>query len=114
MDERYSTPYIEHVHSAAEPVRRFAGFLLVFLAAVRVLWPLARRGLAPARWRYPVALSLCCVTSLFTAVEPRYLLPIYLLGYLLVLAPGWPIPLGPPGASLRRRLLTTAILAVSY
>ncbi|MGH2855585.1 MAG: hypothetical protein ACRDLF_15495, partial [Solirubrobacteraceae bacterium] len=50
----------------------------------------------------------------FTAVEPRYLLPIYLLGYLLVLAPGWPIPLGPPGASLRRRLLTPAILAVSY
>jgi hypothetical protein len=114
LDERYSTPYIEHVHSTAEPLRRFAGFLLVFLAVVRVLWPAARRSLAPARWRYPVTLLLCCVTSLFTAVEPRYLLPAYLLSYMLVLAPGWPSPLGGAGTGLRRRLLVPAALAVAY
>ena len=114
LDERYSTPYIEHVHPWVQPLRRIAGFLLIFLAAVRVLWPAARRSLGPARWRYLVALLVCCVTSLFTAVEPRYLLPIYLVGYLLVLAPGWPSPLGQAGARLYRRLLVPAVLVVAY
>jgi hypothetical protein len=110
LDQRFSTPYIEHPHSRFESLRRFAGFLLIFLAFVRVLWPTARRSLGPARWRYPVALLLCCVTSVPLAIEPRYLLPAYLLGYLLVLAPGWPSPLGQADVGPRRFVAPVALV----
>jgi hypothetical protein len=113
LDQRFSTPYIEHPHSRLEWLRRFAGFLLIFLAVVRVLWPAARHSLRPARWRYPVVLLLCCVTSVPLAVEPRYFLPAYLLSYLLVLAPGWPSPLGQADMG-RRRFVTPAVLAGAY
>jgi hypothetical protein len=88
LDPRYNTPYVEHIGSNI--FRRLVGFLLVFLALVRVLWPTARRGLSPTRWRYPAALLACCVTTLSSAMETRFLLPVYLLVYMLVLAPGRP------------------------
>ncbi len=110
LDARYSTPYVEHLESGPGGWLPFAGFLLVFLALVRVLWPTARRRLGPAKWRYPVALLLCCATSVPTPVETRYLLPAYLCGYILVLTPGWPSPIGPAGAGLRR-FRTPAIIA---
>ena len=115
LDQRYSTPYVEHLNAESWLHRglRSAGFLLVFLALVRVLWPTARRRLGPARWRYPVALSLCCLTSLLLAVETRFLLPLYLLAYILVLMPGWPNPIGAPEAGFRRFRIPT-ILAVGY
>lgn len=102
LDARYSTVYVEHFDSGGHIWLRLAGFLLVFLALTRVIWPSARRGLGPARWRYLVALSLCCLTIVPTAIETRYMLPVYLVSYILVLAPGWPSPIGQAEAGLRR------------
>jgi hypothetical protein len=113
LDQRFSTPYIEHLTSWAQLWRRLAGFLLVFLALVRVLWPAARRRLGSARWRYPLALLLSCATTIPTPIETRYELPVYLLSYILVLAPGWPNPLGPVESGVRR-YRTPAVLIVSY
>jgi hypothetical protein len=87
LDARYNTPYIEHIGSKI--LLRLAGFMLVFMALLRVLWPAARRGLSPTRWRYPLALLGCCATTLNSAMETRFLLPVYMLVYMLVLAPGW-------------------------
>jgi hypothetical protein len=109
LDQRYSTPYVEHLDDGW---MRVLGFLLAFLALVRVGWPAARRALGPARWRYPVALLLSCVTSLPSAMETRFLLPVYLAIYLLVLAPGWPDPL-PRDAVGWRRYRTVAVIAVA-
>jgi hypothetical protein len=113
LDMRYSTAYVEHIDSGGHLWLRLPGFLLVFLALVRVLWPAARRGLGQARWRFAVALLLCSFTSLFTAIETRYMLPVWLLVYLLVLAPGWPSPIN-HGESGWQRLRTVAFIAVAY
>jgi hypothetical protein len=112
LDMRYSTVYVEHLDSGGHLWLRIAGFLLVFLALVRLLWRPARMGLGPTRWRYPAALSVCCLTSVFGAIETRYMLPVWLLVYMLVLAPGWPRPLaaGTPGLT---RLRAPAILAAA-
>jgi hypothetical protein len=113
LDARYSTIYVEHRDSDGHLWLRLAGFLLVFLALLRLLWPAARRSLGRGRWRYLVALPVCCLTSLTTAIATRYLLPIYLLCYILVLAPGWPSPIDRSKVGLRR-LRTPAMLAVAY
>lgn len=112
LDARYSTVYVEHVDSGGHLWLRIAGFLLVFLALVRVLWGPARRGLGPIKWRYPVALSLCCLTSITTPVETRYMLPVYMLTYMLVLAPGWVNPIGPSERGWRRLASLAVLLAV--
>ncbi len=113
LDMRYSTVYVEHLDSGGQLWLRLVGFLLVFLAIVRLLWPAARRSLGPTAWRYPVALLLCCFTSIVTAIETRFMLPVWLLGVVLVLAPAWPSPLagGELGA---RRIWTLAVLGISY
>ncbi len=113
LDQRYNTPYVEHVETGWHLLLRLAGFLLVFLALVRVAWPAARRRLGRARWRYPVALLACCLSSVSSEVEVRYLLPVYVLSYILVLAPGWPNPLGSVEAGVRR-FRTPAILLAAY
>lgn len=113
LDMRYSTVYVEHLDSGGLLWLRLAGFLLVFLALVRVLWPAARRSLGPTRWRYVIALLLCCLTSVFTAIETRYMLPAWLLAYMLVLAPAWPSPINHDKVGARR-FQTAAILAVAY
>jgi hypothetical protein len=113
LDPLYSTPYVENLHNAGRTWGRIAGFLLLFLALLRVLWPAARRRLGPARLRYLVALALCCATTLPTEMERRYLLPIYLLGYLLALTPRWPNPIGPASEGLRR-LRTPAVIAIVF
>lgn len=110
LDVRYSTPYTDRVRT--DWWLRVSGFLLVFLGLVRVLWPKARRSLGPARWRYLVAMLVCNVTSLPTAVETRYLLPTFILSYILVLAPGWPNPIDTDRVGLRR-YRTIGILVVS-
>jgi hypothetical protein len=112
LDARYSTIYVEHFDSGGHIWLRVSGFLLVFLALVRLLWPEARRGLGQTRWRYPLALSICCVTVLPSAIETRYILPIYLLSYIVALAPGWPNPIGAPEAGWAR-WRTTAALTVA-
>jgi hypothetical protein len=113
LDQRYDTPYVSHLDTGSQRWLRVAGFLLIFLALVRVLWGAARRRLGPARWRYVVVFALCCLTSIPSAVEPRYLLPAYLLSYMLVVLPGWPNPLGEPSAGLRR-YRTLALLGVGF
>jgi hypothetical protein len=112
LDVRYSTIYVENRASGGLLWLRIGGFLLTFLALVRLLWPAGRRSLGRIRWRYPVALVLCCVTSLASVMEPRYLLPIEILIYILVLSPGWPSPIGPREAGLAR-FRTAAALALA-
>jgi len=102
LDERYTTPYVERLESPSHRLLRFAGFLLVFLALLRVAWPSARRGLGQARWRYPAALLTTCATSIPSAIETRFLLPVFVLCSLLVLAPGWPNPIESAEVGLRR------------
>jgi hypothetical protein len=110
MDVRYNTMFVEHRDSGGRSWLRIGGFLLTFLALVRLLWPRARRSLGRVRWRYPIALALCSLTAVPSTTETRYLLSIYLLGYLLVLSPGWPSPIG-QGKGLRRLGAMPAIAA---
>jgi hypothetical protein len=114
LDARYSTAYIEHPDSGGKLWLRLFGFLLVFLALARVLWPAARRSLGRTRSRYVLAVLLCSATTAFTAVETRYMLPVYVLTYILVLMPGWPSPVGRREAGALRRHRTAAILLTSY
>jgi hypothetical protein len=111
LDQRYDTPYIEHLEGASNKVFRIAGFLIVFLALVRLAWPRSRRRLAPISWRYLLALLLCSVSSVASAVETRFLLPVFLLATILVILPGWTTPIGPPELGPRRYLPTVAIAA---
>lgn len=111
MDRRYSTPYVEHVDTGGQRLFRIGGLLLAFLGLLRVLWPAARRGLGPARWRYPAALLAMVLTTLPTAVEPRFMLPLFVLVTILAVAPGWPERLGivSYGSALRRYAVPLAI-----
>lgn len=112
LDARYATPYIERIDDGRNRWMRLSGFLLVFLALTRIAWPAARRTMGPARWRYPAALLLSGASSLASAVETRFLLPAYLLSYVLVLGAPWPNPLRSRHTDLRRFRLP-AILALS-
>jgi hypothetical protein len=113
LDPLYSTPYIEKLHNLGRVWGRITGFLLLFAALLRVLWPAARRRLGRGRLRYLAALSLCCVTTLPLATERRYMLPVYLVGYVLALTPGWPNPVAQSSAGLRR-YRTAAIIVVAF
>jgi hypothetical protein len=112
LDMRYSTLYPEHLNFASWPhvLMRLAGFLLIYLALVRVLWPTARRHLSPTRWRYLAALLLCCVGGVITGVQTRYMLPVFLPSYIMILAGGWPNPIA-AAQTVPRRFRTTLILA---
>lgn len=113
LDPLYSTAYIQNLHSGGRTWRRIAGFLLLFVALLRVLWPAARRLLGPGRLRYLVALSLCSVTPLPSSMERRYMLPVYLLCYALALTPGWPSPIDSSVTGLRR-YRTLVVLVVAF
>jgi hypothetical protein len=113
LDPLYSTPYVENLDSAGKVWGRIAGFLLVFIALLRVLWPAARRALGPGRLRYVLALMVCCLTTVPTDIERRYMLPLYLLSYAMALMPRWPNPIGPAGSGLRR-FQTLAVIAVAF
>ena len=92
FDQRYTTPYVAHLDAGSHRGLRLGGFLLVFLALLRIFWSRARRSIAPSRWRFPIALTACAVTSVPSAVETRYLLPMWLLACVLALLPAWPKP----------------------
>lgn len=114
LDPRYATPYVERLDiSGTNRLLRLAGFLLVFLALLRLFWPAARRRLGPANWRYPLALAVLAATVIPSAIETRFMLPVYLFCYVLVLAGPWPNPLGARGEG-PRRLITPAVIAVAY
>ncbi len=89
FDQRYDTPYVARLDTGSHWWLRVSSFTLVFLALLRVLWPAARRRLAPTRWRYPLTLLLCSLTAVPSAMESRYLLSVYVLTYMVVLLPGW-------------------------
>lgn len=96
FDQRYTTPYIETLETdrsgisvTSHRLLRIAGFLIVFLALLRVAWPAGRRSLGPARWRYIVALLVVSLTAVPSAMDTRYLLPSYMAAWLLIVAPGW-------------------------
>jgi hypothetical protein len=113
LDMRYTSAYVEHIESAGVLPLRLAGFLLAFLALARLLWPAARRGLGATRWRYPAALVVCCLSSVPTAMQTRYLLPLWILLCMLVLAPGWPNPVQREQTG-RRHTWPLAALGVGY
>jgi hypothetical protein len=114
LDQRYPTPYVEELDTTgSNRFLRLAGFLLVFLALLRVLWPAARKQLGVSRWRYPVALLLACATSIPSAIETRFMLPAYLLCYLLVVAAPWPNPIGRAQRGVGR-FRTAAIVGAAY
>jgi hypothetical protein len=113
FDLRYSTPYTPTLDNGSHRWLRLTGFLLVFLALLRMLWPAARRRLGPAKWRYVAALAVCCLTSIPTHMEPRYMLPGWIACYALVLQPAWPNPVGPASDGLRR-YRTVVTIAAAY
>jgi hypothetical protein len=115
LDQRYTTPYVEHLEPPARKLLRLAGFLLVFLALFRLLWPRGRRSLGAARWRYPLTLLACCATVPTTAVETRFLAPVFILAAMTVLTPGWPNPLESAAGPRRYRTLgVAAAVLVAY
>jgi hypothetical protein len=111
FDQRYTTPYpyFRKIGSDGLPIR-VLGLALAFLALLRLAWPQARRRLGPARARYAVALASTVVTSIPSAMETRFLLPLWLLAAILVLGAGWPNPLRSDAASGVARLRTPAAL----
>jgi hypothetical protein len=113
LDVRYSTLYVAKLDTGSHKWMRLAGFLITFLALLRVLWPEARRRLGEARWRYMGALVVCCIPAIPSAMETRYLLPIYIASYVLVLLPSWPNPIRPASEG-GRRYRTVAIIAAAY
>jgi hypothetical protein len=112
LDVRYSTPYVGRLRE--NWWLRIGGFLLVLLAALRVLWPTARRNLGTASWRYFGALPICCATALPAAVETRYLLPAFALSYMVVLAPGWRSTIAAARTSANRHLLVGATVSACF
>jgi hypothetical protein len=113
MDPLYSTAYVEHLHNYGRTWGRIAGFLLVFIALLRVFWPAARRRLGPGRLRFLPVLAVSVLTTIPNVMERRYLLPVYLLVYMLALTPSWPNPIGQSG-TLVRRLRTPAIILTVF
>jgi hypothetical protein len=96
LDERYTTPYVETLESdrggfdaAWHLLLRIVGFLVVFLALARVVWPAGRRSLGSARWRYPLVLLALALSAMPSAMEPRFLLPGFVLAAMVTFAPGW-------------------------
>jgi hypothetical protein len=115
FDQRYTTPYVEHLEPPARRILRLAGFLLVFLALFRLIWPRGRRSLGDARWRYPLTLLACCATVPASAVETRYALPAFVLAAMVVLTPGWPDPRERVAGLRRFRTLgVAAVCLVAY
>ena len=111
LDQRYPTPYVEDLDGGGNKLSRAVGFLMVFLALVRLAWPAARRRLAPARWRYPAALLVAGATVVASAVEARFLLPLFILAAIVAVAPGgWPSPLRESSRGSRRLLVPAALL----
>ncbi len=92
LDARHATPYVERLNDESRWHWRLLGFTVIWLAVLRLAWPRARRRLGPVRWRYLAAVLLTCVTTLPSAMETRFLLPLCLLAYIVVLLPAWPAP----------------------
>jgi hypothetical protein len=113
LDPLYDSAYVENLNSGWHLERRIGGLLIVFVALLRLLWPAARRLFGAGRLRYLLALSVCSLTTLPTQMERRYLLPVYLICYVLALMPGWPSPIGSIESGLRR-YRTATVLAVAF
>jgi hypothetical protein len=112
FDQRYASVYVTDVMHK-DRLLRLLNFTCLFLALLRLLWPAARRGLGRMRWGFLLALVVTCASVPMSAVETRFLVPGYLLAYVLVLVPGWPNPFR-GRAKLVRRLATPAVIAVAY
>jgi hypothetical protein len=108
FDQRYTTPYVEHLEPGWRKLLRLAGFLIVFLGLFRLFWTRGRRSLGAARWRYPLTLLACCATIPASAIETRYALPACILAAMLVLTPGWPDPREAADGARRYRTLGIA------
>ncbi|HEX8689726.1 MAG TPA: hypothetical protein VF729_05740 [Solirubrobacterales bacterium] len=121
FDQRYTTPYVETLEmdqSGGEEVShrllRIAGFLIVFLALLRLAWPAARRSLGEARWRYLAALLVISLTAIPSAMDTRYLLPTYMAAWMLLVAPGWRVALAETWAGPRRYQALALVLVAGF
>lgn len=114
FDQRYASVYVTDI-TAKDRALRLLNFTCVFLALLRLLWPAARRGLGRTKWGFVLALLVTCASVPMSAVETRFLLPAYLLAYVLVLVPGWPNPFRSRATSAGiRRLVAPAVIVAAY
>jgi hypothetical protein len=111
LDPLHDSPYAESTNGIGRTWGRIAGFLLLFVALLRVMWPEARRMLGRGRLRYLPTLVLCCVLTWPTQVERRYMLPVYVLVYVLALTPKWPKVFGDAGA---RRYRAAVLIGAAF
>jgi hypothetical protein len=108
LDVRYPTPYVHNLEEIWLPLTLLQATLL-FLAALRLALKDARRALGHTRWVGVIGLVVPCLTAIPSAMEPRFLLPLHVLVYMLVcFAPGWSDVL------VSRNHVRTAAIASSY
>jgi hypothetical protein len=89
LDQRYSSPYPEDLDTGQRLPFRIAGFCLVFLALLRLCWPAARRTLGPGTWGPIAVFAVAGLATIPSAMEQRFLLPIFAIASVAVLCPGW-------------------------
>jgi hypothetical protein len=83
LDVQYPTPYVRDLGDRST-VLSLLQYTLMFIAIARLLLPDARRALGRIRWAGIVLLLIPCVTAITGAVEPRFLLPLQVVVYMLV------------------------------
>jgi hypothetical protein len=83
LDVRYPTPYIRNLDDSSILLSLLL-YTLLFVAIVRLLLPSARRTLGQIHWIGLAVLASPCLSAIPGAVEPRFFLPVQLIGYMLV------------------------------
>src|SRR4029453_15870996 len=80
---RYPTPYIRDLDDSSLLLSLLL-YSLLFVALARLLIPGARRALGRIHWVGTAILVSPCLSAIPGAVEPRFFLPLQLVGYMLV------------------------------
>lgn len=112
FDQRYATPYPTRLDTGQRRPFRVAGFAIIGFAITRLLWPRARRTLGRAAWLPGIVLATGSLSALPSAIEPRFLLPWFVLALLLAVAPGWSRMF--EGVPARRRAVELLIVAICW
>jgi hypothetical protein len=83
LDVQYPTPYVRDLRDRSTFLSLLQ-YTLMFVAIARLAVVDARRALGRIRWAGVVLLLIPCATAVTGAVEPRFLLPLQALIYMLV------------------------------
>jgi hypothetical protein len=83
LDVQYPTPYVRDLRDRST-LLSLLQYTLVFLAIARLAVADSRRALGRIQWVGVVLLLIPCATAVTGAVEPRFLLPLQTLIYMLV------------------------------